>query len=260
MIVLNTEGFSDEFKDTAPKECAIYLTSCLSEDTHKQLKKDWDELGGINAMPYWKYVLNSLSIKYDGKHNEKQEEQPMDNASNAYTYRAKEINWRTSAKDEEKQYVTGNIVTVNDRYFIVNPEIVTDCGLTGLSFDSGFTEIDKDTIEPVINPVIDKKKEVLTKEEILIKVHSELTNLSDFTTDEELAALCDACDYDYDTLSEWNKECKLQPRGSIISSNFARALTESYYDDNALIDYAKKYKEFIMGKDNVSEEIDEPDR
>ena len=23
MIVLNTEGFSDEFKDTAPKECAI---------------------------------------------------------------------------------------------------------------------------------------------------------------------------------------------------------------------------------------------
>ena len=33
MIVLNTEGFSDEFKDTAPKECAIYLSSCLSEDT-----------------------------------------------------------------------------------------------------------------------------------------------------------------------------------------------------------------------------------
>lgn len=177
----------------------------------------------------------------------------------AYTYKAKEINWRTSAKNEEKQYVTGNIVTVNDRYFIVNPEIVTDCGLTGLSFDNGFTEIDKDTIEPVIKPVIDKKKEVLTKEEILIKVHSELTNLSDYTTDKELAALCDACDYDYDTLSEWNKECKLQARGSIISSNFARALTESYYDDNALIDYAKKYKEFFAGKDS-SEEIDKIDR
>ena len=190
----------------------------------------------------------SESERYDAQYNEKQEKQSTDdvsNTSNAYTYRAKEINWRTSAKDEEKQYVTGNIVTVSDRYFIVNPEIVTDCGLTGLYFDSGFTEIDKDTIEPVINPVIDKKKEVLTKEEILIKVHSELTNLSDFTTDKELAALCDACDYDYDTLSEWNKECKLQARGSIISSNFARALTESYYDDNALIDYAKKYKEFM---------------
>ena len=159
----------------------------------------------------------------------------MDNTANVYTYRAKEINWKNSTKDEEKQYVTGNIVTVGDRYFIVNPEIVNDCGLTGLSFDSGFTEIDKDTIEPVI----DEKKE------LLIKVHSELTDLSDATTDEELAALCDACDYDYDTLSEWNKECKLQTQGSIISSNFARALAESYYDDNALIDYAKKYKEFM---------------
>lgn len=158
--------------------------------------------------------------------------------NNAYTYKAKKINWQTSVKDEEKQYVTGNIVTVNDRYFIVNPEIVTDCGLTGLSFDSGFTEIDKDTIEPVIKPVIDKKKEVL------IKVYSELTDLTYSTTYEELEALCDACDYDYDTLSEWNKECKLQVQG-IINSNFARALDESYYNDNALFDYAKKYKEFM---------------
>ena len=181
----------------------------------------------------------SESERYDEQYNERQEKQPMDNTSNAYTYRAKEINWRTSAKDEEKQYVTGNIVTVNNRYFIVNPEIVTDCGLTGLSFDNGFTEIDKDTIEPVISPIIDKKKEVL------IKVHSELTDLSDSTTDAELAALCDACDYDYDTLSEWNKECKALMPGNGKYSNFTRALVESNYDDNALIDYAKKYKEFM---------------
>lgn len=161
-----------------------------------------------------------------------------ENTANAYTYKAKEINWKDSTKDEEKQYVTGNIVTVGDRHFIVNPEIVNDCGLTGLSFDNGFTEIDKDTIEPVIDPAIDKKKE------ILIKVHSELIDLSYSTTDAELAALCEACDYDYDTLSEWNKESKLQVQGS-ISSNFARALDESYYDDNALIEYAKKYKEFM---------------
>ena len=253
MIVLNTEGFSDEFKDTAPKECAIYLSSCLSEDTHKQLKKDWDELGGINAMPYWEYVLNSLSIKYDGKYNERQEEQSADDASNAYTYRAKEINWRTSAKDEEKQYVTSNIVTVSNRYFIVNPEIVTDCGLTGLSFDSGFTEIDKDTIEPVISPVIDKKKEVL------IKVHSELIDLTAATTNKELEALCEACNYDYDTLREWDKECKVYISGNIEYSNFTRALAASNYIDNSLLDYAKKYKEFFIGKDS-SEEIDEIDR
>lgn len=195
----------------------------------------------------------SESERYDEQYNEKQEEQSTDDASNAYTYRAKEINWRTSTKDEEKQYVTGNIVTVNDRYFIVNPEIVTDCGLTGLSFDSGFTEIDKDTIEPVINPAIDKKKE------ILIKVHSELIDLSDATTNKELEVLCEACNYDYDTLSEWNKECKALMPGNRKYSNFTRALVESNYDDNALIDYAKKYKEFFIGKDS-SEEIDEIDR
>lgn len=162
----------------------------------------------------------------------------MDNTSNAYTYRAKEINWRISAKDEEK-YVTGNIVTVNNRYFIVNPEIINDCGLTGLSFDSGFTEIDKDTIEPVINPAIDKKKE------ILIKVHSELIDLSDSITDAELAALCDACGYDYDTLREWDKECAVYTAGNTEYSNFTRALAASNYINDALIDYAKNYKEFM---------------
>lgn len=157
---------------------------------------------------------------------------------NTYTYRAKRKDWQEWVKS--CQYVTGNMVTLGDRYFLVTPAYGGD----ELYIDD-FTEIDKDTIEPVIEPAIDKKKEVLTKEEILIKVHSELTDLSDSTTDKELAALCDACDYDYDTLSEWNKECKLQTQGSIISSNFARALAESYYDDNALIDYAKKYKEFM---------------
>lgn len=195
----------------------------------------------------------SESERYDEQYNEKQEEQSTDDASNAYTYRAKEINWRTSTKDEEKQYVTGNIVTVNDRYFIVNPEIVTDCGLTGLSFDSGFTEIDKDTIEPVINPAIDKKKE------ILIKVHSELIDLTSATTNKELEALCEACNYDYDTLREWDKECKVYISGNTEYSNFTRALVESNYIDNALLDYAKKYKEFFIGKDS-SEEIDEIDR
>lgn len=173
-----------------------------------------------------------------------------ENTANAYTYRAKKINWRTSVKDEEKQYVTGNIVSVGDRYFIVNPKIVNNCGLTGLSFDSGFTEIDKDTIKPVI----DKKKE------ILIKVHSELIDLSDATTEEEFAALCDACDYDYDTLREWDKECKIYTAGNIEYSNFTRALAASNYINDALIDYAARYKEFFIGKDNASEEIDEPDR
>ena len=170
----------------------------------------------------------SESERDDEQYNEKQEEQSTDNT---YTYRAKRKDWQEWV--ESCQYVTGNMVTLGDRYFLVTPAYGGD----ELYIDD-FTEIDKDTIEPVISPVIDKKKEVL------IKVHSELIDLSDSTTGEELAALCDACDYNYDTLSEWNKESKLQIQGS-ISSNFARALDKSYYNDNALIDYAKKYKEFM---------------
>ncbi len=37
MIVLNTEDFNDEFKNVAPKECAMYLSSCLPEDMHKRI-------------------------------------------------------------------------------------------------------------------------------------------------------------------------------------------------------------------------------
>ena len=170
----------------------------------------------------------SESERDDEQYNEKQEEQSTDNT---YTYRAKRKDWQEWV--ESCQYVTGNMVTLGDRYFLVTPAYGGD----ELYIDD-FTEIDKDTIEPVIKPVIDKKKEVL------IKVCSELIDLSDSITDAELAALCDACGYDYDTLSEWNKESKLQIQGS-ISSNFARALDKSYYNDNALIDYAKHYKEFM---------------
>ena len=162
--------------------------------------------------------------------------------TNTYTYKAKRIEWEDN---KENQYVTGNIVTVNNRYFIVNPKIVTDCGFTGLSFDSGFTEIDKDTIEQVINPAIDKKKE------ILIKIHSELTDLWDATTDEELAALCDACDYDYDTLSKWNEECEHNAYTNIDNSDdFVKALNASYNDNDALFDFAREYKKSITRKNN----------
>ena len=100
--------------------------------------------------------------------------------------------------------------------------------------------VDEDKVielfKEVFNVKADKKKEILTK----------LTYLSDATTDEELTALCDACDYNYDTLTEWNKECKLLAQGVIVRSNFAKALTESFYnDDNALIDYTKEYKKSI---------------
>lgn len=118
----------------------------------------------------------SESERYDEQYNEKQEEQSTDNT---YTYRAKRKDWQEWV--ESCQYVTGNMVTLGDRYFLVTPAY----GGNELYIDD-FTEIDKDTIEPVIKPVIDKKKEVL------IKVYSELTDLTYSTTYEELEALCDA--------------------------------------------------------------------
>ena len=158
--------------------------------------------------------------------------------NNTYTYKAKRIDYKDN---KENQYVTGNIITIGARCFVVNPEFTYDydCGYSyespGISFDNcGFIEVDRNTIEPFIDQ----------KQTALLDVITELTYLTDATTNEELAALCDACDYDYDTLSEWNKESKLQIQGS-ISSNFARALDKSYYNDNALIDYAKHYKEFM---------------
>lgn len=158
--------------------------------------------------------------------------------NNTYTYKAKRIDYKDN---KENQYVTGNIITIGARCFVVNPEFTYDydCGYSyespGISFDNcGFIEVDRNTIEPFIDQ----------KQAVLLDVITELTYLTDATTNEELAALCDACDYDYDTLSEWNKESKLQIQGS-ISSNFARALDKSYYNDNALIDYAKHYKEFM---------------
>ncbi len=110
----------------------------------------------------------SESERYDEQYNERQEKQPMDNT---YTYRAKRKDWQEWVKS--CQYVTGNMVTLGRQIFLGNTGVWGD----ELYIDD-FTEIDKDTIEPVIEPAIDKKKEVLTKEEILIKVHSELTDLS----------------------------------------------------------------------------------
>lgn len=58
----------------------------------------------------------SESERYDEQYNERQEKQPMDNT---YTYRAKRKDWQEWVKS--CQYVTGNMVTLGDRYFLVTP-------------------------------------------------------------------------------------------------------------------------------------------
>lgn len=48
----NLEDFSEEYRKTASMECFLYLASCLDKDTQTQLKKDWNEAGGVKLIPY----------------------------------------------------------------------------------------------------------------------------------------------------------------------------------------------------------------
>lgn len=52
MLSLNLEDFTEEYIRTAPMECSMYLVSYLDKDTQMQLKKDWNETGGVKVIPY----------------------------------------------------------------------------------------------------------------------------------------------------------------------------------------------------------------
>ena len=52
MANLNMDGFSEEFRETAPMECAAYLYECLTEEEKVSLKKDWDNAGGYMFIPW----------------------------------------------------------------------------------------------------------------------------------------------------------------------------------------------------------------
>lgn len=165
--------------------------------------------------------------------------------NNTYTYKAKRIDYKDN---KENQYVTGNIITIGARCFIVNPEFTYDydCGYSYespvISFDNcGFIEVDRNTIEPFIDQ----------KQVVLLDVITELTYLTDATTDEELTALCEACDYDFAILSEWNTECEKESSiNTEISGDFVKALKASYSDNDALFDFAREYKNSVNRKDN----------
>ena len=60
MAKLNMNRFSDEYK-------ALYLFECLSEETKKIVKADWEKQGGISnikQMPWWKWCLKNIDVRY----------------------------------------------------------------------------------------------------------------------------------------------------------------------------------------------------
>lgn len=64
MANLDLGRFTDEFKKTAPMECALYLYECLDESTRKKVKEDWEKVGGISAMPWWKWCFDNINVAY----------------------------------------------------------------------------------------------------------------------------------------------------------------------------------------------------
>lgn len=65
MAKLNLEDFSEEYRKTAPMECACYLESCLSQEEKEKLKENWNKLGGVTVIPFWKYCLEHIDVSYN---------------------------------------------------------------------------------------------------------------------------------------------------------------------------------------------------
>lgn len=64
MANLNVEAFSEEYRRTAPMECALYLYECLKEDEKVKIKEDWNNAGGYKVIPWWKWCLDNINVSY----------------------------------------------------------------------------------------------------------------------------------------------------------------------------------------------------
>lgn len=64
MAKLNVEAFSEDYRETAPMECAVYLFECLEEDEKIKIKDDWNKAGGYVATPWWKWCMEHIKVNY----------------------------------------------------------------------------------------------------------------------------------------------------------------------------------------------------
>ncbi len=76
--------------------------------------------------------------------------------------------------------------------------------------------------------------------------------LFNFTSKAERKALCDACEDNEDTLMEWDDQARRYERGEFVRSDFVIALRESIdAEENALLEYAKRYKKFVLSENQT---------
>lgn len=80
------------------------------------------------------------------------------------------------------------------------------------------------------------------------KLAQKYTYLSDCLSTEQFKSLCEACDYDEDTLEDFNNQVKDYYAGKTVSSIFYEALEE-----NKIEKYIKEYDKFYHG---LSDDID----
>lgn len=66
-VNLNVEGFSEDYKETAPKECALFLVECLSVEDKAKLKEAWNKAGGYNVTPWYQWCLDNISVSLNLK-------------------------------------------------------------------------------------------------------------------------------------------------------------------------------------------------
>ena len=45
----------------------MFVGSCLTEEQDAELKKKWEEAGGYNAIPWWKFIMENVKIELDVK-------------------------------------------------------------------------------------------------------------------------------------------------------------------------------------------------
>lgn len=67
MAKFNVDAFSGEYKDVAPMECATFLVECLSEKEKVKLKEDWNKAGGFKVVPWWKWCVDNIDVRYHKK-------------------------------------------------------------------------------------------------------------------------------------------------------------------------------------------------
>lgn len=65
MAKLNIESFEEEYRETASMACAFYLYECLEEDQRKQIKDDWNNIGGYQVIPWWQWCMEHIEVNYN---------------------------------------------------------------------------------------------------------------------------------------------------------------------------------------------------